>query len=346
MDIASLRAALPLVQRTAYLNAGSVGPVPISAFEAARLALEMELRDGRSGAHVRLRSELCERLRIGWARVIGCDPSHLILASSTREALARVLNGLRLGRGAEIVTSTSEHPALEEPLRLAAARGARVRAVPLSEVANAVRAGTTLVACSHVAWDSGEKAPETLAELDVPVILDGAQAAGAVPVNVAALGCAAYAAPGQKWLCGAEGTAMLFIHPELLEQLPTVYLCRDSGESSRVTMALSLAALEFLETMGLEQLQRRAMKGAAMLAARLRESGMRVTERNESTLVAWSDRDPERSYKNLEAHSVIVKPMADRALVRASVGGWTTDDDLDRLLNALRKSKSPGYRGH
>jgi L-cysteine/cystine lyase len=260
-----------------------------------------------------------------------------------------VLDGLRLERGSEIVTSTQEHPALDVLLRLAAARGAQIRAVPLREVADAVRACTTLVACSHVAWDSGKRAPEALAELDVPVILDGAQAAGAVPVDVEALGCAAYAAPGQKWLCGAEGTAMLFIHPEFLERLPAIpsppsglpvseeaaestHLL-DGGAPGRAAMAASLAALEVLEAAGFDQLQQRAMRGAARLAALLRESGMRVAEHDESTLVAWTDKDPELSYKKLETRDILVKPLNDRSLVRASVGGWTTDDDLDRLLS-------------
>jgi L-cysteine/cystine lyase len=349
LDITSLRAAFPALRHTAYLNAGTAGPVPLSAFEAAKLELEAELRDGRSETHFLRRAELRERLRAGWAHIVGCDPSHLALVSSTREALARVLDGMQLGRGAEIVTSRHEHPALDLPLRRTAARGARVRAVPLGEVADAVRPSTTLVACSHVAWDSGDRAPAALAELDVPVILDGAQAAGAIPVDVEALGCSAYAAPGQKWLCGAEGTAMLFIHPELLERLPATSLppmgipapgetavtarVHDAGAPGRAALAASLAALEILETAGFERLQQRAMRGAAVLAASLRDSGMHVAERDETTLVAWSDDDAELTHRRLEARAILVRLIDDRSLVRASVGGWTTDDDLDRLLS-------------
>jgi len=43
----------------------------------------------------------------------------------------------------------------------------------------------------------------------VPVLFDGAQGAGAIPIDVGELGCAFYAAAGQKWLCGAVGTGML-----------------------------------------------------------------------------------------------------------------------------------------
>ncbi len=58
-------------------------------------------------------------------------------------------------------------------------------------------------------------APAALGELDVPVLLDGAQGVGAIAVDVAALGCAFYAGSGQKWLCGPIGTGMLWVAPGL-----------------------------------------------------------------------------------------------------------------------------------
>jgi selenocysteine lyase/cysteine desulfurase len=349
VNLAALRSALPLVRRLVYLNAGTAGPLPITALQAAEREFEEECSEGRIGGHIARRHELRERLRAGWAGVLGCDPLRLAFASSTREALARVLDGMRLGRGTEIVTSDQEHPALEVPLRLAAARGARVRAVPLCEVADAVRSETTLVACSHVSWISGECAPSALTEVDVPVVLDGAQAAGAVPVDVRALGCSAYAAPGHKWLCGVEGAAMLYIDLALLQSLPAVTLpppeiplagcgvddarIHDTGAIARSAAAASLAALELLEETGLASIQRRAISAAATLATRLREQGRRVVERGASTLVAWEEEEPELRCHELEEQGVIVRPVPERSLIRASVGGWASDEDLDRLVN-------------
>ena len=57
----------------------------------------------------------------------------------------------------------------------------------------------------------------------LPVILDGAQGIGAVPVDVKALGCVAYAGPGLKWVCGADGTGMLYLDPEFGERVKTVF---------------------------------------------------------------------------------------------------------------------------
>ncbi len=102
--------------------------------------------------------------------------------------------------------------------------------------------------------------------MPVPVILDGAQSAGAIPVDVTALGCVAYAAAGQKWLCGADGTGMLWLNPEFGERVRTIapgYAAFDDasrgldstlraggqrfdGALSREAVAFSLAALEVL----------------------------------------------------------------------------------------------------
>ena len=215
MDAAALRAEFPVLERLAFLNAGTDGPVPAAAVRAASGALESQLASGRYSPHFDARFALQAELRELYARVLGCAVADVSLQTSTSEGLATVLAGLDLGPGDEIVTSDSEHPGLIGPLLAARAQGATVRPVPLRDVADAVTAKTTLVACSHVSWVTGEFAPAALAELDVPVVLDGAQGAGAVPIDLEALGCAAYAAAGQKWLCGSDGTGLLYVAPGL-----------------------------------------------------------------------------------------------------------------------------------
>ena len=59
------------------------------------------------------------------------------------------------------------------------------------------------MATCHVSWVTGEMLDT--AAIDAPLLLDGAQGLGAVPVDVRALGCDFYAASGQKWLCGPLG---------------------------------------------------------------------------------------------------------------------------------------------
>ena len=355
MDAAAFRAEFPVLERLAFLNAGTAGPVPAVAVQAAREALDAELTGGRYQPHFAARMGLLAELRLLYARVLACEPRDVALQTSTSEGLGAVLAGLDIGPGDEIVTSDGEHPGLVGPLLAARARGAEIRPVPLHEVADAVRPTTTLVACSHVSWVTGEVAPAALSEVGVPVILDGAQGVGAVPVDVRALGCAAYAAAGQKWLCGADGTGMLYVEPGFAERVRSVspsFVCFADGHSgfdaqlhddarrydtaslSREAAAFSLAATRLLDATGLRAIHGRAAELAAKLAGMLAERGRTVAPRGDSTLVTWEDADPPGTRQRLADAGVIIRDLPGTSYLRASVGAWNDESDLERLVSA------------
>jgi len=356
MDAQALRAQFPVLERVAYLNSGTDGPLPAAAIAAVRDELEQAGRDGRTTAHFERRIELQDQLRTAYAGLLGVPVDELALTTSTTDGLGRVLAGLDLGSGDEIVTSDQEHPGLLGPLLAARRRGVTVRAVPLAHVAEAVGPGTTLVALSHVSWVGGEVAPAALAELDIPVIFDGAQGAGAIHVDPRALGCVAYAGSGQKWLCGADGTGLLWIDPAFAEKVAPVtagYMTFsdpaagldgafkdtaarfDTPVLGRETLALSAAAIRGLEQAGWEAVQARAVAQARRLADLLRESGRAVMPRGATTLVTWEDPYAEQSRDRLAEAGVVVRNLPGRALLRASVGAWNDESDFERLLSAL-----------
>jgi L-cysteine/cystine lyase len=356
MDAAALRSEFPVLQRLAYLNAGTDGPVPAVAARAARAAVDAQEQEGRFVSHFEARRDGHERLRAAYARVLGCDVADVALKSSTSDGLGSVLAGMDLGPGDEIVTSDSEHPGLLGPLIVAKSRGVEVRAVPLREVANAVRATTTLVACSHVSWVDGEVAPAELAELDIPVVLDGAQGAGAILLDMAQLGCAAYAAAGQKWLCGADATGLLYVAPRYRERIRPIgpaYLAfedaskgldsplhkdarrYDAASVSREGVAFTLAAIEMLESHGLAAVHERAAGLAQRFADALQVAGRSVGPRDATTLVAWVDPDPEATRERLAEAGIVIRNLPGTPYLRASVGAWNDDGDLQRLIDAL-----------
>ena len=354
---AAFRAHFPVLERLAYLNAGTDGPVPAAAAEAARVEVERQLVEGRASAHFARRFALQDELRAGYARLIGAaHPEDVALLNSTSEGLGRVLAGLDLGPGDEILTSDEEHPGLLGPLAAARTRGVTIRMAPLAELPGAVNEQTTLVACSHVGWISGSLAPAALADVEVPVILDGAQGAGAVPVDVGALGCAAYAAAGQKWLCGADGTGFLHLAPEFAARVraiaPSYFSFADASQGldaplkpgaerhdtpalGAETVAYSLAALRLLEAEGWDEVHARASAQARRLAERLTAAGRTVAPRGDTTLVSWEEPDAPAVRDRLAGRGVVVRDLPRRPLLRASVGAWTSDEDLDRLLDAL-----------
>jgi selenocysteine lyase/cysteine desulfurase len=356
VSVAALRSEFPILERVAYLNAGTDGPVPRAAQEAAARELVSEVEEGRAGPHFERRFELQDALRAGYAGLLGCAPDDLALTTSTSEGLGKVLAGMDLGPGDEIVTSDAEHPGLIGPLIAVRGLGATVRAVPFDQLADAVGPGTTLVACSHVNWRSGQIAPAGLAAVDVPVILDGAQGAGAVPVDVGKLRCAAYAASGQKWLCGADGTGMLYLAPAFRERVRAIapgYTSfadasrgfdsalkpdarrHDTTSLAREVVAFSLAALAVLRDADLGAVLARGPALAEALAQRLADHGRTVAPRDHTTLVSWEDDDPEATRDRLAAEGIVIRNLPGTPLVRASVGAWSSEDDLERLLAAV-----------
>jgi selenocysteine lyase/cysteine desulfurase len=355
--ISALRDEFPVLGQLAYLNAGTDGPLPTAAAHASARELDRELQQGRVQQHFDRRSELSASLRARYASLLNCPPEDLALTTCTSEGISLVLMGLDLEAGDEILTSDEEHPGLLGAL--AAARdlhGVSIRTVALADVADSVGPHTKLVACSHVGWVSGSIAPAALATASVPVLLDGAQGAGAVPVDVGALGCAAYAGAGQKWLCGPDGTGMLYVSPELRERLvvgrrgyanladPGAGLEAqlhddarrfDSLALSAEAVACALAAFEVLQSAGWAAVHERSRRLAADLAERLVAAGRQVAPRGPTTLVSFSSADPPAERLRLAAGGVLLRDIPDRPWLRASVGAWNDERDLERLIDLL-----------
>lgn len=359
-----LRSHFPVLERLAYLNAGSVGPVPRAAVEAAQEELRDALENGRGGkVQFERATELADRLRLRVAGLMGCEPWELALTGATTDGVNAVLGGLELGPGDEVLTSDEEHPGVLAPLGLARRRrGIEVRLAPFSRLAEAVRPQTKLVACSHVSWFTGRVVDAcALARCDAPVLLDGAQGLGAVPVDVRALGCDYYAASGQKWLCGPIGSGYLYVREQRIEGLlptaagyltvsePTEALALplregaarfDTGFPAPPTTAWAHAALDLLEGAGFERVTGRAATLAAQLAQDLAARGLAVAPRGRSTLVSWESPDNEAEAARLLHAGLLVRHLPGTPYVRASVGAWTSEEELDRLADAVSPSRS------
>ncbi len=358
MAIETLRAEFPVLARLSYLNAGTDGPVPLAAAEAAREQIRVELVDGRAGHHHFARVQaIATDLRTRVATLIGCAPDAIALTRSTTDGVSTVLSALPLGPGDEVLTSDQEHPGLLAPLEAARRRkGFRVRVAPFDVVADEVRAATKLVACSHVSWINGRVQHVTaLAAADALVLLDGAQGLGAVRVAVGELGCDFYAASGQKWLCGPDGSGYLFARAELAETLdppwpgyaslqdphaPAELRVHpgarrfDMGVGPGPATAWARAAFDVLAAAGWERVTTSATDSAARLADRLLERGLEVAPRGDSTLVSWHADDAEATVNRLAAVGIVVRHLPGLGLVRASVGAWTSDEEIERLAEA------------
>jgi L-cysteine/cystine lyase len=359
VDFPTLRAQFPVLEHTAYLNAGTDGPLPAAAAHAGAQELLGEAERGRARAHFERRTELGTALRGCYARALGCEAEEVALTTCTTEGLSIVIDGLALRPGDEILTTDEEHPGLLGVLAAARdANGAVVRMAPFEQIAEQVGPRTRLVACSHVSWMTGRLAPAALGDLDIPVVLDGAQGVGAVHTDVRTLGCDAYAGAGQKWLCGPDGTGMLYLTPELREKVTSKrrgygnLLDPEAGLDARLhedarrfeTLALSaealataLAAIETLQSAGWASVHERSLTLAGSLVERLGAVGREVTPRGPTTLVSFRSPDPEAERGALAKAGVVLRDIPGTPWLRASVGAWNDEQDLDRLLETLAR---------
>jgi len=345
------RAQFPVLERIAYLNAGSAGPLPRAAVDAAWVRLERDLAEGRSGkAYIEELVEQRERIRGAIAAGLGTTPDLVALADSTSRGCEIVIAGLGLSKDDEIVTTDQEHFGLTGPLH---ASGARVVVVDADEEAllAAVTPRTRLIAVSHVLWTTGRRIE--IARLrqpsGPPLLVDGAQSAGAIQVDLA--GADFYTVSAQKWLCAPDSTGALFVRdPERLRvAVPSIFsqqshepdgtfVPKDGGRrfDSGWIAAPALAGLEAALEVHPEWRYEAATEAAARCRRLLEPLVEVATPAGHSTLVSFRPPgDATELVVTLAGQGVVVRELPGRNLVRASCGWWTSEDDLRRLADGL-----------
>lgn len=353
MTFEEARAQFPVLERYAYLQAGSVGPLARGTIAAMHAEEDIGVREGRGSlARFMHLLELREALRADVAALVGVTDEHVALTASTTDGCNIVLAGLGLGHEDEVITTTDEHFGLLGPVHASGARVVVVDPDP-ERIAAAVSSRTRLIAISHVLWTTGAVLPvhDLRASTGVPILVDGAQSVGALPVD--ATGLDFYTISGQKWLCGPEGTGALVVaEPDALRVGYPSYLSQDGYEHDG-TFEPKAGAARFdpnltpsAHTAGLQAAIRgipqwaheRAAELAERFRTRLQEAGCDVVvPESRATLVSWrvpAD-DSAEVVERLAEAGVIARDLPGRGLVRASVGWWTNDDDLERLVAGL-----------
>lgn len=353
MTFDEARAQFPVLDRYAYLQAGSVGPLGRATIGAVHGEEVAGLEQGR-GSYRRFMGllEAREELRANVAALVGVLPAQVSLTASTTDGCNIVLAGLDLGDGDEIITTTDEHFGLLGPLHASGATVVVSDPDP-ETIAAAVTPRTRLIALSHVLWTTGAVIPvrELRASTGVTILVDGAQSVGAMPVD--ATGLDFYTISGQKWLCGPEGTGALVVaDPGALRVGRPSYLSQDGYEQDgafepregaarfdpNLTPGSAVAGLRAAIAAIPPWAYERASEMAELFRTRLTDAGEDVVVPEScATLVSWRAPADESAaiVARMADAGVIVRDLPGRGLIRASVGWWTNDDDLERLVAGL-----------
>lgn len=214
--------------RSVYLdNAATSHPKPDVVYRAVADALQAGGNPGRGGHRYALaagRRVLAAREAV--ANLFGvADASRVIFTASATHALNLAVKGL-LRPGDHCITTAVEHNALRRPLAALERRGVAVTWLPVSpegvldpqHVQQALRPQTRLIALAHGSNVTGALQPiaavaEIARRAGVFLLLDAAQTAGVLPIDMPALGVHLLAAPGHKGLLGPQGTGVLCVDP-------------------------------------------------------------------------------------------------------------------------------------
>ena len=226
---AGLRGEWQLAEGLAFLNHGSFGAVPRAVLDVQRA-----WRDRIEADPIELLGRQCAALINEAKRPVGerfgMRPADFGFVTNATEGVNAVLRSLHLRPGDELLTTDHVYHAVRQTMKLAARRsGATCReiAIPLPAasaraLADAVVGGvsdrTRLVVVDHVTSPTGLVFPvgeivRRCRERGVDVLVDGAHAPGMVPLDVAAIGAAYYAANLHKWCLSPKGTAFVWVSP-------------------------------------------------------------------------------------------------------------------------------------
>jgi selenocysteine lyase/cysteine desulfurase len=353
------RAQFPVFERFAYLNAGTNGPLARQTMAAIDEWNRRDLETGRGGKqYFEAVLSLREDARVALAGVIGVSPEAVALVSSTTNACNIVLAGLGLTEEDEIVTTDGEHFGLIGPLLASPAtvHVARVRDAPPADaprlLLDQINERTRLLAISHVSWMTGNSLrPEQLrAETDLPILVDGAQSAGAIPLGAEPYDF--YTVSAQKWLGGPDSTGALYVRePERLRIAFPTYMSQTAYDVEEtftpkpgahrfdsVWLAPGILA-GLVAAIGVAPDGRfeRVREMAALCRGRLAEAGFElVTAPDQAGLVAFVPRgDAAETAAELYQSGIVVRDVPGTGWIRVSCGWWTNEEDIDRLLRAL-----------
>lgn len=376
--------------RRIYLDHGATSwPKAPGVADAMVRYLEEEAGNpGRGGHRLTVAaSRAVESAREDVAALFGSEPERTLLGSGATFWLNTVLL-TQLNPGDRVVTSALEHNAVVRSLRwlersrgveIAIVQGADPDGLPTADEfrREAFARPTALVVVTHASNVTGAVFPVTeIAEAvaPIPVVVDGAQTAGSLPVRFGELGVAAYACSGHKGLLGPQGVGVLLLDEgfeveplvrggtgsrseseEMPEHLPDRL---EAGTPNGPGIAGLGAACRWLAERGVgavaehEHRLVRRLAGSLSEIAGVRLHGWRPDRPHTGILsftVEWGDNGELATLLDRE-HGIMLRPglhcapAAHRRLgtfpdgtARVGIGPFTTEADVDALVGAVRQ---------
>ncbi len=388
-DVYAVREDFPVLKEVVYLDNTATTQTPIPAVEAMVDYFYRYAGNHGRGAH-RLARETTnhyEDARETVARFLSAEPSKTIFMKNTTEGINLIANSYPWEAGDHIVTTLLEHHSNLLPWLRLQKKGVNVTVVnpdsmgiiDISTIENAFTEKTKLVAITQISNVFGsvqdvKGVTKSAHRNGIKVLIDGAQSAGHMPVNLKDLDCDFFATAGHKGLLGPQGTGVLYIkEPEMLESasvgggtvsdvsgytyvLEPSPACFEAG-TPNIPGVIGLGrAVEYVEKIGVSEIEKYEIKLS-------REAAKRLSELEHVEVYGPEDRIGIVPFnvKGLHAHDValildqtrkicvrsghhcaipITRFLKVDGTVRASFALYNTREEVDLLVNAVSGLKA------
>ena len=355
-----------------HLQTGGVGAMPRPVFDATVAAMAAVESDPAGETYGPGIGRL-DKVRAKVADLLHSGSDDIVLTSSATAGMFLVAQGLQLQAGDRILLTNHEHPAGRLGWEWVAGRtGAEIDTLEISPAAGdaggivdqfaaAIGPRTRVLSFSHILFTTGVRLPATelcalARERGCLAIVDGAQSAGAMPVDVTAMGCHAYSASGHKWLMGPKGTGLLYLSDELGEQLDALPLQAGRKANSDSTGIGNIAgmhglgaAIDYVRALGPRAIEAHNLALRSELYDALAQlPGVTIPSprdgptisANLSFTMPGSAADHHAIRRNLILrHKVYLRVVELSGFIglRASLHCYNRSDDVAALIQALRR---------
>ena len=299
--IIDIRADIPLLEEVIYLDAASTTPTPKPVVEAmCDYFYNYNSNTGRGAYRMAVKStKEFERARYRISKFINCKSSEVIFTKNTTEAINLVANGFDFKKGDSIIVPNIEHHSNFIPwLNLKKKQGVELKIIKAdkygvvdpTDIESAVGANTKLITTTHVSNAIGSVQPvkeigKIADENNVLYMVDAAQSAGHMKLDVKEIKADFITFPGHKGLLGPIGTGFLYCGEQSVEKLEPMNLgggtvldvtenefsfedvpARFEGGTQNIAGFIGLGvAVDYIDRIGLERIENHGKKLTAML---------------------------------------------------------------------------------
>jgi cysteine desulfurase/selenocysteine lyase len=360
-----IRSLFPITKEAVYLNSASQSPLSTLVNGRLQAHLKTQLNPvGKKGFDR-------NNIRALLSKLLGGSSEEYALVTSTGIGIGIIAQGLDLKKGDNIVIPEREHwnnsfPWLQLKKKGVEIRFAKINAdnsIDPESIQKLVDNKTRVVAIAAVRFNSGFR-PNLSAigkiahKKGAIFVLDAAQGAGMIPIDVEKDQIDVMAGCGFKWLLGMHGTGFLYVSKRVVNMidpaLPGMYaadhvydelsLHKDSRKFETGTIAYSLfdawsAGLELLLEIGVKNIYEKALENTDLLLDGLQERGFQIVtptknRKERSAIVHFNTGSVETTkklYDNLTAEKVLVTLQGEN--IRVSPNFFTTKEEIRTFLN-------------